>query len=88
MQSTQDRTAQNALSLDVLWNLRTKVEKVLKEKFPATTVDVSGGKAVGISGGSLARPVDVVPSHWFDGATSSRKELPTHTKFCIVRFND
>jgi hypothetical protein len=44
MQSTQDRTAQNALSLDVLWNLRTKVEKVLKEKFPATTVDVSGGK--------------------------------------------
>jgi hypothetical protein len=55
-------------SLGVLWNLRTEIEKILGEKFPATTVDVSGGKAVGISGGSLARPVDVVPCHWFDSA--------------------
>jgi hypothetical protein len=55
-------------SFGVLWNLRNEVEKILKDKFPATTVDVSGGKAVSISGGSLARPVDVVPSHWFDSA--------------------
>src|SRR6266404_3751138 len=55
-------------SLGVLWNLRNEVEKILKDKFPAATVDVSGGKAVSISGGSLARPVDVVPSHWFDSA--------------------
>ncbi len=56
-------------SLGVLRSLRTEVEKILKEKFPAATVDVSGGKAVNIAGGSLARPVDVVPSHWFDSAT-------------------
>jgi hypothetical protein len=53
-------------SLGVLWNLRSEVEKILKDKFPAATVDVSGGKAVSISGGSLARPVDVVPAHWYD----------------------
>jgi hypothetical protein len=55
-------------SLSVLWSLRTEVEKILKDKFYAATVDVSGGKAVSLSGGSLARPVDVIPSHWFDSA--------------------
>lgn len=53
-------------SIGVLAGLRREVENILKEKFPAAKVDTSGGKAVNISGGSLARPVDVVPSHWFD----------------------
>lgn len=34
--------------------------------YPAATVDCTGGKAIALSGGSLARPVDVVPSHWND----------------------
>jgi hypothetical protein len=53
-------------SVQVLGNLRTETARVLRDAFPATTVDSSGGKAIKISGGSLARPVDVVPSHWFD----------------------
>ena len=53
-------------SLSVLQNLRTQSEKILIAKFPAATVDTAGGKAITISGGSLARPVDVVPSHWYD----------------------
>ena len=53
-------------SLGVLTSLRTESEKILKSKYPAATVDCSGGKAINISGGSLARPVDVVPAHWFD----------------------
>jgi hypothetical protein len=53
-------------SAQVLAELRDKVERVLPESFPAAKVDVSGGKAVSISGGSLARPVDVVPSHWYN----------------------
>lgn len=53
-------------SLGVLRKLRARCEKVLKDKYPAADVDTSGGKAIGISGGSLQRPVDVVPSHWFD----------------------
>ena len=63
-------------SLGALWNLRTEVEKILKDKFPAATVDISGGKAVSIAGGSLARPVDVVPSHWFDSAAYQASREP------------
>jgi hypothetical protein len=54
-------------SLSVLLNSRTEAEKILRQRFPAATIDTSGGKAISISGGSLARPVDVVPSHWYDG---------------------
>ncbi|MDA9390445.1 lipoprotein [Bradyrhizobium sp. CCBAU 45394] len=54
-------------SIGSLITLRTEAEKILKNKYPAATVDTSGGKAICISGGSLARPVDVVPSHWHDG---------------------
>lgn len=53
-------------SMGVLTALRQQAEKILVAKFPAATVDTSGGKAIAISGGSLARPVDVVPSHWHD----------------------
>lgn len=53
-------------SIGVLSALRSEAEKILEARFPAATVDKSGGKAISISGGSLARPVDVVPSHWYD----------------------
>jgi hypothetical protein len=59
-------------SVGVLTDLRSQVEKVLPQSFPAATVDKSGGKAVAIYGGSLARPVDVVPSHWYDTAAYQR----------------
>ncbi|WP_027163117.1 lipoprotein [Mesorhizobium sp. WSM1293] len=53
-------------SVDRLLRLRKEAEKILIAAYPAADVDVSGGKAIAISGGSLARPVDVVPSHWVD----------------------
>lgn len=53
-------------SLSVLSTLRAEAEKALRQAFPAADVDCSGGKCIAISGGSLARPVDVVPSHWWD----------------------
>jgi hypothetical protein len=53
-------------SVGVIYSLRREAEKILREKFYAANVDTSGGKAISISGGSLARPVDVVPSHWYD----------------------
>jgi hypothetical protein len=53
-------------SLQVLGALRRESEKILKAAYPAVTVDTSGSKAIQLSGGSLARPVDVVPSHWHD----------------------
>lgn len=53
-------------SLDVLNELRNLVESNLVDAFPAVKVNKSGAKAVKISGGSLARDVDVVPAHWSD----------------------
>lgn len=53
-------------SLGVILELREAAVPVLRNAFPAANVDNAGGKAVCISGGSLARSVDVVPSHWFD----------------------
>ncbi|MBD9541299.1 hypothetical protein IB276_17730 [Ensifer sp. ENS04] len=53
-------------SVDRLLRLRNDTEAVLKAKYPATTIDTSGGKCIAMSGGSLERPVDVVPSHWLD----------------------
>ncbi|WP_310542514.1 hypothetical protein [Phenylobacterium sp.] len=53
-------------SLEALKKLRAQAEVILTTKFPAAKVDCTGGKAICISGGSLARPVDVVPSIWWD----------------------
>ncbi|WP_017997731.1 hypothetical protein [Rhizobium leguminosarum] len=53
-------------ALTVLAELRAQCEVILAEAFPKAELDKTGGKAIAISGGSLARPVDVVPSHWFD----------------------
>lgn len=59
-------TPTNRSAVDVLVEIREEAESVLKAAYPAVTVDCSGGKAIAMSGGSLARPVDVVPSHWHD----------------------
>ncbi|WP_016747537.1 hypothetical protein [Rhizorhabdus wittichii] len=53
-------------SVERLLKLRRDAEEILKAAYPAAVVDTSGSKAINVSGGSLARPVDVVPSHWYD----------------------
>jgi hypothetical protein len=77
-------------SMEVLSALRRESERILKNAYPAVTVNTSGAKAIHLSGGSLARPVDVVPSIWLDtisyqssgqehdrGVTILNKEVPT-----------
>jgi hypothetical protein len=59
-------TPTHRTSLEVLSTLRRESERILRNAFPAVTVDTSGAKAIHLSGGSLARPVDVVPAHWLD----------------------
>lgn len=46
--------------------LRRHCESILDRKFPAANVVKTGAKSISISGGSLQRKVDVVPSHWHD----------------------
>jgi hypothetical protein len=53
-------------SVGVLSTIRTGAARILREKYYAADIDTSGSKAIKISGGSLARPVDVVPAHWND----------------------
>lgn len=59
-------------SLQQLKDLRAQEEPALERAFPAATVDKQGSKAIKISGGSLPRSVDVVPSHWYDSADYQR----------------
>jgi hypothetical protein len=54
--------------VSALLAMRQESEKILKARFPQADVDTTGSKAIKISGGSLRRPVDVVPSHWHDTA--------------------
>lgn len=56
----------NLTSSGVLHSLRQAVEAALDAAFPAAKVDKTGAKAVNVTGGSLPRSVDVVPSHWHD----------------------
>lgn len=53
-------------TLLLLRNLRRTSETALHAAFPAVDVDTTNPKAVKLSGGSLARPVDVVPAVWWD----------------------
>ena len=52
--------------LQIIRDVRTKSEKILPVNFPKANVDCSSSKCICVSGGSLAREVDVVPAIWFD----------------------
>ena len=73
---TLDRTGARATTygtyfgnvLGEMLKLRSTCESILEQKFPAATVDKTGAKSIALSGGSLQRKVDVVPSHWHDTA--------------------
>lgn len=68
-------TATTETSVQRLIRLRKECVDVLQDAYPATDIDTSGGKAIAISGGSLARPVDVVPSHWLDTVEWQRTQV-------------
>jgi hypothetical protein len=52
--------------VEELLALRRETTKALATAFPEATVDSGGSKAVSISGGSLSRKIDVVPSNWWN----------------------
>lgn len=81
-----DTNGQNALlggytspvtynTLQALIQLRSESESILEVAFPAAKVKKDGAKAINISGGSLRRPVDVVPSNWFDTLAYQRTSV-------------
>ncbi|PZX34291.1 conserved hypothetical protein [Cupriavidus phytorum] len=52
--------------VDVVKKLRSDCYDVLSNAFREVDVDNSGAKCIAMSGGSLARKVDVVPALWYD----------------------
>jgi hypothetical protein len=48
--------------------LRQAASTVVKEKFPAVTINDKPGKSISLSGGSLARKIDVIVGNWWDTA--------------------
>lgn len=75
------------MSSTVLTNLRREIITCLEDAFPRATVE-PGSKAVSISGGSLRRFVDVVPSHWHDTAEYQLSQLERDRGVTILDVND
>lgn len=59
-------------TLLALIQLRSESESILESSFPAAKVRKDGAKAINVSGGSLRRPVDVVPANWYDTVAYQR----------------
>ena len=71
-----------------LGKLRSFCERYLTSKYPAADVDVSGAKSIAVSGGSLARKVDVVPAHWVDTSDYQRTKNQSFRDVCILNKTD
>lgn len=67
-----------------LLDLRSSAEQVLKDKFPEVDVDCSGSKSIELSGGSLRRKIDVVPSNWFNSNSYAQSGSKTNRGIQIL----
>lgn len=65
----------NRPMVDIVSEIRTQAEAKLKSRYHAADVDTSGNKSISISGGSLKRKVDIVPSCWHDTHDYQRTKL-------------
>lgn len=59
-------TYRGKTATEELRDLRNTSIEILERRYYNATVDKSGSKSISLSGGSLKRVVDVVPSHWHD----------------------
>ncbi len=61
--------------VDIVRELRLQAEAKLKSRYHAAEVNTSGAKSIALSGGSLRRKVDIVPSSWHDTHEYQRSKL-------------
>jgi len=52
--------------MEELKSMRSDAARLLKDNFPAVTIDASPGKSISLEGGSLSRKIDVVIGNWWD----------------------
>lgn len=77
-------TATNLSAKEDVQLIREHSESILASAFPAATIDSDGGKSIGVSGGSLARKIDIVPAYWHDDIEYQRTMDKTFRTVCIV----
>jgi hypothetical protein len=70
-----------------LASLRSELELALTAAYPAADVDITKDKAIALSGGSLSRSVDVVPSHWHDSAAYQASKMKKDREVKIYQKN-
>ena len=70
--------------VDRMRRLRSRCETILANAYPAVDLDKSGAKSITLSGGSLRRKVDVVPSHWHDTAKYQSSHQEHERGVCIL----
>ena len=61
--------------VEIMKELRLQSETKLTSRYHAADVDVSGAKSIALSGGSLKRKVDIVPSSWHDNHDYQRSKM-------------
>jgi hypothetical protein len=54
-----------------LKTMRIKIYRILDSVYTAVTIDDTGSKALKISGGSLAREIDIISCNWYDSVKYS-----------------
>lgn len=62
--------------INSLKELRAACIKELRQAYPAVSIDTTGAKCVTLTGGSLPRDVDVVPSHWVETKEYEKERQP------------
>lgn len=74
---------QGKSAIEELRDLRNESIKILERRYYGAKVDSSGSKSISLSGGSLKRKVDVVPSHWHDTLAWKRTEDIRHREIYV-----
>lgn len=69
---------------DELYDLRKESISILERRYYGAKVDKSGSKSIKLSGGSLDRVVDVVPSHWHDTLAWKQTGEKSHRRVYVL----
>ncbi len=71
--------------VEMVQEIRLESERKLSSRYYAADVDCSGNKSISLSGGSLRRKVDIVPSSWYD---TLEYQKTNHEHHRVVRIYD
>lgn len=74
--------------VEIVQELREKCEEKLTRRYPAVEVDCENAKSIAMSGGSLRRKVDIVPSSWFDNIDYQLTKDETERQVRIYNKNE